>query len=656
MRTLVPHIAVQPRKRSADLSAFLPPGFGFRRGGASLPAPHFALRNAAVHSCVKILVESISSLPIRLVDRTTKADAFDHPVYALLQTPNDEQTGLEFFEMYLTNLVCHGNAFAEKVIQRGKIAALLPMNSLRTTVERKSGILQYSYYAGNSNISLPGELVMHTRLFGHDDLTGCSPLWAAERAIVLAMKQEDMLLDMAEDGGVPPLMIQIPPEKLIDRLENNGVSVEADDKTIQAQIENARTRLALYLPHGYEGSPLATNFQQLQLQESRDFAVAEIARIFRVPLSKLGTMSKADSAASAESQQLSFFQDSLRPIIVKIEKRLERDLLSPEDRARYQIKFNTRAFLRGDIASQTEQYARLYPLGIYTRNEVREWEDLPPFDDEVSDLPLTPTNLTTEHVTGTDQLTNPADGGVDEPAPIRSKQNRATKPLSGIQRRSLDKRLKAARSAKPLFRTAIAKILRKERATVIKDAKTILGQRSKGNLEDRLKQLYAGELRDFIQANITTPVEVLFGQIRDAMQEELGTGFDEGELRKIVKEYIRIFTRDYANNSLYTLLDRMDAAASEAEIADGLDEQFDDWEEGTNDAASRIDRESDDEPNRGRNVFAKALYGLAGISMLRFVASPTACSYCDQLDGATFSAKAAPQVPLHNGCECSISS
>jgi HK97 family phage portal protein len=648
-RTLVPF--VEPRKRSLDLSNFIPPALlRASRGGAVFAMPHNALQNSSVYSCVKLLVESISSLPVRLVDRATKKEVTNHPVSLLLDTPNEEQDWTEFVEMFTANLLCHGLGVAEKIVERGHVAQLLPMSAIRTTVERKNGNVVYEYSAANRVITLPAELVLSTRLFGHgDDLTGISPLWAAERAIVLAMRQEQMLLDTAADGGVPPLMIQIPPEKLLDRLENDGVSVEQDDKSIQAQIENARTKLALYLPHGYSGTPINSNYQQLQVQESREFAVAEIARIFRVPLFKLGVLSKGDSASGSEQQQLSFYQDTLRPILVRLEKRFEHDLLSAADRGKYQIKFNVRAALRGDIATQTDQYTKLWQIGSITTNEIRELEDRPPFDSPEADLPHYPVNMSTDNIGGADQPTNPNQGGVPSRAALRA----AAIPPNAVQRRSLDARLTAARMAKPMFRAAVEKILRKERSTVLKDAKTILGTRSADNLTDRLKQLYGGELRDFVQDTISQPILVLFEQIRSAMEAELDTGFDPGAMQKMIRDYIRIFVRDYTNDSLYRLLDDIDEGG---DILAALESRFDGWQNGTPDAASRIDRESDDEPNTLRNVAAKGLYVLAGISSLRWITSGNPCPICDPLDGKTFSAASAPQCPLHAGCECSLTS
>jgi len=485
---------------------------------------------------------------------------------------------------------------------------------------------------------------MVVRLFGEAD-SPISPAWAAERAILLAARQEDLILDVASDGGVPKLVIKIPPEKALDRIHSlDGNSLSDDAASIQKQIESARTRLALYLPAGYDGTPLATNFQDLQIQQSRDFAVAEISRIMGVPLSKLNIMSSSASGRTAEQDNLAFYQDTLRPVLVNLEKRMEADLLTPEDRGRFQIKANVAAILRGDIVAQTDALVRQWQVGRITTNEWRALDDLPPLADDRADRPNWPVNMATDNVQGAIQPTNPADGGISAAAP----SSRAALPET--QRRSLDDRLRATRAAFPAYEDAIGRITRKEKALIGRVAKAALeGRAGTQDIVAAMKKLYGpdGELRHFIEANVGKPVQQLFDSIRSAIENEVGHKLPDAELRKVVNRYISIWVRDYTHWSEYQILEIIRSGMKDTEILQEINQTLDKWVE------SRPQEEAKQETNRGRNVFSKALYIVAGVSMLRWVTSGGGCPLCSPYDGRTFSPQNVPSCPLHKGCECS---
>lgn len=653
-RSVVPWVEPSPEKRSALFSPWENVFLGDLSPAAIRALsrrPVVALSNSTFFRCVQLKAGIIASLPVRLIDRATKKEAAEHPVNQLLQQPNSQQTAVEFWNMMLANYFTHGNGYCEKVISRGRVVELLPMAAINTNVTGMfDGDRVYGYAVGGQVINLPGRFVTHFRMFSEGTrpgLIGMSPAWAAEMAILTSAAQENMIFDLADNGGTPKMVIKIPPEKLLERINTlTPSSVTAEASKIQAQIEGARSRLAIYLPHGYDGTPLQTNFDDLQVQQTRDFAVADIARIMGVPLSKLGVVSAGANAKAAENENLAFYQDELRPTIVNLEKRLESDLLLPDERAKFQIKFNERAILRADFKTQVEGWIALQQQGDLTVDEIRDWLDLEPFGTPEATTPRFPVNMTTEQVPGGNQPTNPAAGGV----PARK---RTIDTLDEVYRRSLEDRLKATRAAKPMYADAVGRIVRKEKAEIGKVVRAALaGRAGTADIVAALTRLYAsdGKLRQFIQQNIEKPVQFLFEAIRAAMEAETGQKFDEQALLKIVRRYVEIWAREYAHSSEFQIRDLINQGGTDPEILAAIDERLAEWEE------KRAEKESVEETNRGRNVFAKALYSLAGVSVLRWVTSGSACPLCEPLDGRTFSPDSIPQCPLHRGCECSYTS
>ena len=100
-----------------------------------------SLKISAVYACVKVISETIASLPLHLLKELTNGDyekAKQHPLYNVLyEIPNSEMTSFTFREMLMTNLLLWGNAYA--LIRRnryGQITELYPLKSKNMTVER----------------------------------------------------------------------------------------------------------------------------------------------------------------------------------------------------------------------------------------------------------------------------------------------------------------------------------------------------------------------------------------------------------------------------------------------------------------------------------------------------------------------------------------
>ena len=82
-------------------------------------------------ACVNLLVGTQASLPV-MVYRTAKDGsrelAKDHPLYRVLHdSPNSQQTALDFWEFVCASLELRGNGYARKVKSRGQTVGLVPI-------------------------------------------------------------------------------------------------------------------------------------------------------------------------------------------------------------------------------------------------------------------------------------------------------------------------------------------------------------------------------------------------------------------------------------------------------------------------------------------------------------------------------------------------
>jgi len=133
--------------------------------------------------------------------------------------------------------------------------------------------------------------------------------------------------------------------------------------------------------------------EQAQFLESRKFQIAEIARIFRVPLHMIGDLEKS-SFSNITQQSLEFVMYTLNPWVRRWEDGLQQALLLPGEKSRIVIRFNVDGLLRGDYKSRMDGYAVGRQNGWLSANDIRSLEKLNLIPaDEGGDLLLVNGNL-----------------------------------------------------------------------------------------------------------------------------------------------------------------------------------------------------------------------------------------------------------------------
>ena len=109
-----------------------------------------AMQTTTVYACVRILAETIASLPLHTYINTDtgKEKARDHPLYSLLaSSPNPEMTSFVFRETLMGHLLLWGNSYSQIIRDgHGKVVALYPLLPDKMRVERsEKGEIYYIY-------------------------------------------------------------------------------------------------------------------------------------------------------------------------------------------------------------------------------------------------------------------------------------------------------------------------------------------------------------------------------------------------------------------------------------------------------------------------------------------------------------------------------
>ena len=107
-----------------------------------------SLTFSAVFACVRVISESIASLPIkvyRVEEDDDKITDVSHPIYRLLaRNPNEYMTPYTFLDTLMTNLLLEGNAyFYVERDQSARPISLIPINPKDVKVIKHDGQIFY---------------------------------------------------------------------------------------------------------------------------------------------------------------------------------------------------------------------------------------------------------------------------------------------------------------------------------------------------------------------------------------------------------------------------------------------------------------------------------------------------------------------------------
>lgn len=334
-----------------------------------------ALQLSAVWSCVRLLSETVSTLPLRLYERRAdggRIAATNHPLYEILtKRPNAEMTPGRFMLMVVASICLRGNAFVEKKRVGSRIVALDPLLPQYMTVKRlDTGRLEYKYTTKGQSRVIPEADLMHIRGFGLDGVCGMLPVSTGKEIFGAAISAEEAAAKVFAQGmqasGILSSDTALKPEQR-----------EQLRASLQAFMGSKNAGKIMVAEAGLKYQGITMNPEAAQMLESRSYGIEEVCRWFRVPPFMVGHMDKQSSwASSVEGQNLQFLTNCLRPLLENIEQEIIRCLLDRDDR--YFAEFAVEGLLRADSQGRASYYNICLQNGWMSRNEVRKLENLPP--------------------------------------------------------------------------------------------------------------------------------------------------------------------------------------------------------------------------------------------------------------------------------------
>ena len=352
--------------------------FGTSASGKAVN-PSSAIQVSAVYACVRVIAETIASLPFHVYESTEDGSrkATEHPLYRLIHDePNKEMTSFILRETMLAHLLLYGNAYCQIVrTGRDKIDSLYPLIPDKMEVDRDAGgLLMYTYTTSDGKRwRLDPRDVLHIPGLGFDGIMGYSPIALEKSAIGLGLAAEEYGSKFFSNGARPSGILTHP------NTVKDPAALRASWNAAYGSSSNA-SRVAV-LEEGMTFVPLSLPNNEAQFLETRKFQVSEICRIFRVPPHMIGDLDRA-TFSNIEHQSIDFAVHTIRPWLVRIEQAINRALFSDKEKGRFYVQFNLDGLMRGDYKSRMEGYAIARQNGWMSANDIRELENMNPMTDE----------------------------------------------------------------------------------------------------------------------------------------------------------------------------------------------------------------------------------------------------------------------------------
>lgn len=366
-----------------------------------------ALSYSPVWSAVSLITEDIMRIPFLTYRREMRDDrpfceeALNHPVHKILNgaiSPMGSPgrvTSNVWIQRMLGHALLFKGAFSRIYRNGTDVSRLEWVHSDRVQVDIQDArkVFMVSYNSpeaelGHQNIELvPEEDMFHIQGLQLDDWGGLSLIDFARNSIGRQLAAEDYGDEYFSNAAVPNGWFKTP-------LAMNREAQSRFAKKVAAMHGKGNRHRFGILEEGMEWQATGASPKDAMLIESLQFGIPEVARWFKIPLNKLADPSRS-GYNTTEQENIAFLNSTLGAWISKLEFQADDKLFSERAKSqrRYYTKFKIRDYLKSDTKSRAEMYSKGIQWGWFTRNEVRQEEDLNPLEN--LDEPLTPLNMTT---------------------------------------------------------------------------------------------------------------------------------------------------------------------------------------------------------------------------------------------------------------------
>ena len=342
-------------------------GSSFTSKSGTVVGPRRALGITAWYSGARFLSESVAGLPWHHYMRIGDDERERRAAFPWMASPDPEQTWYGIVEHWMMSLLHKGNAYAFTVRNNvGQVVGLRELFPDRITVGvapdgRKRFLIDRdeTIYTTREVLHIPG--------LAYDGRIGLNPIQTFSDALGAVAAADDYSGRWFSGGTHVGGMISVPQELTKDE----AIRLRAEWDVFHNGLTNAHKTGVLSKGATYQRISLSAD--DAQMLESRQFGVAEVSRMLRIPPHKLYDLSRA-TFSNIEHQAIEAVTDSTRPWVIRIEAAINADGdLVP---AQHFIEGVLEGMLRGDSAARAAFYTAAINAGWMTPGTAARKENL----------------------------------------------------------------------------------------------------------------------------------------------------------------------------------------------------------------------------------------------------------------------------------------
>lgn len=314
---------------------------------------------SAVYRATEIISDSIASLPIEVLNNKNK-EVNNHINRLFKQRDYCGLTKYNFFKMLIQSVILNGAGYAYIYRENGVPVKLkyIPKTDVQIFYNEQYEMQYYTCDKIKHGKILPQDMI-HLIKNTKDGVNGQSVIQFAHRSLNIAYQSEACAKNYFDNGG-----------SLSGILTVQGQISEKQRDQIKAAWNQTYTTgnggIAV-LQGNMSYQPVQVGAKDVQLLESRQWNVEDIARFFSIDPVMLGCHT-GNSYNTVEAVQQQFVFLTLAPYIQMVEEEFTRKLCGDNCR----ISLNENYFLRSDKQSEATYYTSLVNAGLITPDEARE--------------------------------------------------------------------------------------------------------------------------------------------------------------------------------------------------------------------------------------------------------------------------------------------
>lgn len=325
-----------------------------------------ALALSAVYSAVRLLAESVASLPL-VVYRDTGTRRVKVTSSSLFDQPAVYGTKYDWIYQLMTSLLLWGDSVGLMTSRDGfqfpRSIEWLRTELVQVQEDPSGNPLRAKWWYGGKE--LPREDIFHVRAFTLPGrIRGVSPIANFANLIGSGLSALQYGNDWYANGGVPP-----------GKFKNSAQTVDQTqaDLVKARLVKSIRSRQPLVYGNDWDFEPIAVPPNEAQFLDSMKLNATQIAAIYDVPPERIGGVPGGSLTYATQEQ------DQIRLALTTGRwcTRLEHAFfgLLPE---RQYVRFNVDAMIRTDTKTRHEVFKIDRDMGLKSIDELREIDDLEP--------------------------------------------------------------------------------------------------------------------------------------------------------------------------------------------------------------------------------------------------------------------------------------